>query len=134
MHISSMRSRTTERPMDSRPVRDKPLQERVHPLNHVNSQTSHMDYSGDRDLHLADTLTCARDTVGLMHGAWRTIAGKGPHLSLHNPLKNPHRLIEVSGATSNRCACAHLKQEPLKKSLYATLRSDTKARGLLSGT
>jgi hypothetical protein len=88
-----------------------------------------MDYSGARGIHLADALTHTGEADELMSGSWRTIAGKGT-LTLHKPPSNLHRLLEDSGATSNRCACTHSERESLKKSLYTTPRSYTKARGV----
>jgi hypothetical protein len=64
-----MQSRAPERPMNSRPVRDEPSRERVHPLHYINLRAIRADYSGPEGLHLAHTLTRTRETNGLMPGA-----------------------------------------------------------------
>jgi hypothetical protein len=44
-----------------------------------------MDYSRARGLHLADALMRTREADGVTPGAWRTIARKGPSLTLQKP-------------------------------------------------
>lgn len=87
MHLASA-------PMNSRPVRDEPPQERVLPLNCVNTQVIHMGYLGAQNLRLANAYTRARKGNVITPGAWRTIAGKGSPLALHNLVNNPHRLLD----------------------------------------
>jgi hypothetical protein len=58
-----------------------------------------------------------------------TIAGRA-HLKLQTNYVNPRAIhTDYSGATSSRCACAHLEKLLLNKSLCTTRRSYTKARG-----